>query len=120
MTLPDASDTEPLRRMAVVRGTTPMPQAPSADQMAVARATAARTAKDAAVALAHLHPFHVTHAELELAWKDGVLEGTFTLQALARTSLVSAALHALSTGLLEAAGHHAQQVHTELVQEVVA
>lgn len=105
--------------MAVVRGEVSLQQAPSADQMAHARATAARTAKDAAMTLAHLHPFQLTHAELQLTWANGKLAGTFTLQAFARTSLVSAALHALSSGLLEAAGHHAQAVHTELVQEVV-
>ncbi len=120
MTLPDATDKTPLRRMAVVRGEVALAQAPSAEVLAMAKATASRTAKDAAMTLAHLHPFQVTHAELVLSWADGKLTGTFTLQAFARTSLASAALHALGTGLLEAAGHDAHEVHTQLVQEVVA
>ncbi len=92
MALPDATDTPPVARMSVVRGTL---RPARSDEAAQASATAAAelAAKQASQHVPGLHDAHLSHVDVlwQQAPEGGAVQCTVTLRAHARTDLDGAA-----------------------------
>lgn len=129
MGLADVTESAPVRRMSVVRGTV-APMARDAAAEAGAEAAAVLAAKGAAAALPDVHPVALTH--VDVLWQENGEAGdaaagarvscTVTVRAHARQDLDSVAMHAVCTALVAlraAAGDPAARItDVELVQNV--
>lgn len=105
--LPDLTDTPPVRRMSVARGTLTLSPATCAtlrgdgsELLVTARVAGTMAAKDAARAVPTALPVHLTDAFCDLAVEDAQVVCTTTVQAYARSTLEAFALAGAAGALL--------------------
>jgi cyclic pyranopterin phosphate synthase len=138
--MPDATDTPPVRRMSVVRGTLALKPATcailrgdGAELLVAGRVAGTMAAKDAARAIPTALPVHLTDAFCDLTVEDAQVVCTMTVQAYARATLEAFALAGASGALLalldavkseeqDATGNFptARLTNLEVVQNVIA
>ncbi|MHB8633371.1 MAG: cyclic pyranopterin monophosphate synthase MoaC [Thermoplasmatota archaeon] len=125
MRLRDTSQSVPVRRMTVAEGFLEAPgHTCGEEEVAAARAAALAAAKDASRLLPTASPFQLTDAFCSVETEGPRVKVTVTLQGVARETLESAALVAVSTALvalrdaLGASGAGARIVGVAVVQSV--
>jgi molybdenum cofactor biosynthesis enzyme len=105
--MPDATDSPPVRRMSVARGSLSLKPATcsslrgdGAELLVAARVAGTMAAKDAARAVPTALPVHLTDAFCDLTVEDGKVVCTMTVQAYARATLEAFALAGAAGALL--------------------
>ncbi|MHB1260617.1 MAG: cyclic pyranopterin monophosphate synthase MoaC [Thermoplasmatota archaeon] len=105
--MPDATDSPPVRRMSVVRGSLTLKPSTCAslrgdgsELLVAARVAGTMAAKDAARAIPTALPVHLTDAFCDLTVEDAQVVCTMTVQAYARATLEAFALAGASGALL--------------------
>ena len=138
--MPDATDSPPVRRMSVARGSLALSPATckslrgdGAELLVTARVAGTLAAKDASRTVPTALPVHLTDAFCDLAVEDAQVVCTMTVQAYARGTLEAFALAGASGALLalldavksqeqDASGNFpsAKLTGLEVVQNVIA
>lgn len=105
--MPDATDSPPVRRMSVARGSLTLKAATCAslrgdgtELLVAARVAGTMAAKDAARAVPTALPVHLTDAFCDLTVEDAKVVCTMTVQAYARATLEAFALAGAAGALL--------------------